>query len=334
MSVMCGRPTPTGLCRRPVAAAGAPCGVTHPPLVSPAGASPSGTFQAGPGVEPLGTRVWHDEPGGVSWLAPVEGPAGTALSAAVEPPDSGGVWEWRVELEIAAGDDSYVTMGHGAGPGEGSAAAKAAAEELLGRVTSGRYSPDELAVLAAEDPTADRDLWWGRFVAAAHPATPPAALAALTADPNDYVAGVACANPSCPVGALTDVCERFLAGPHSDTDEDLYWYDKSRYAAEGAAANPRLPGDVAARCAANPLLAPWAARNQSTPPAALDAAARAVPAAAYWVALNPSSSPETLAWLSTHPDPSVREATISNPATPAAARAAAGLLADPDPAPF
>lgn len=159
-------------------------------------------------------------------------------------------------------------------------------------------------------------------------------MAALTADRSSYVAGVACANPSCPAGALTEVCDRFLAGPHSDTDEDHYWWENSRYAAEGAAANPRLPAEAARRCAANPLLAPWAARNPATPPDALDAAARAVPAAAYWAARNPSTPPGTLAWLSTHPDSSVREGTVSNPATPAAARSAAGLLADDDPAPF
>lgn len=53
MSVLCGQPTPTGsLCRRPVAAHGAPCGVTHPaPAASPA-ASPSAAL-TGPPPDPL-----------------------------------------------------------------------------------------------------------------------------------------------------------------------------------------------------------------------------------------------------------------------------------------
>ena len=52
MSVLCGQPTPTGPCRRPVGAHGAPCGVTHPgPPASPA-AVPSAA-PAGPPPDPL-----------------------------------------------------------------------------------------------------------------------------------------------------------------------------------------------------------------------------------------------------------------------------------------
>ena len=54
-SVLCGKPTPTGPCQRPVSAPGAPCGVNHPTGLSPTGAPPTGTPVAvGPGDDPFG----------------------------------------------------------------------------------------------------------------------------------------------------------------------------------------------------------------------------------------------------------------------------------------
>ena len=60
--VLCGEPTPTGPCRRPVKTPGGPCGASHTDMVSPTGAPPSGTpdVVAVAPVDPFGPGSPYD----------------------------------------------------------------------------------------------------------------------------------------------------------------------------------------------------------------------------------------------------------------------------------
>ena len=85
MSVLCGKPTPTGPCRRPVAVPGGPCGAAHPALLAPPGPPrPAGPTRDHLGADPLGGDGRSDRP-----IGSLPAPAVEALAAAAHLLDSG-----------------------------------------------------------------------------------------------------------------------------------------------------------------------------------------------------------------------------------------------------
>lgn len=65
MTVLCGKPTPTGVpCRRPVAGPGGPCGAAHPPAAAPPAASP---FPAAAAASPAGVDPFAAGYPDVAW---------------------------------------------------------------------------------------------------------------------------------------------------------------------------------------------------------------------------------------------------------------------------
>lgn len=172
MSVLCGRPTPTGPCRRKVRAPGGPCGANHPrsAVAGPLPSAPAGWN----GPDPL-TR-----PDARTDL-------GSALDAASDPSTGSG----RLD-RLARHDNETVRLlvAHNPSAPAGS----------LSRLCSDPASKVRLA--AARNPTTpgkglgrlarDGD-HEERWEAARHPNCPPAALARLVSDPDSDVRELAVA---------------------------------------------------------------------------------------------------------------------------------------------
>ena len=93
-SVLCGKPTPTGPCRRPVSAPGGPCGADHV-AVSPTGAPPSGTpVPAAPPADPFGPGGVYDDGYQAGWEAFQAGEPRPAEPADQDTPTAElGAWE-------------------------------------------------------------------------------------------------------------------------------------------------------------------------------------------------------------------------------------------------
>lgn len=104
MSVLCGTPTPTGPCRRPVATPGAPCGATHPA----AGGTrpPAGTAPAPPTTDPLHPSNPTPTPAGI-----VRGAlGGDAAYLADEAAPLGRVEAPVAPVEVITDDQGWVTI--------------------------------------------------------------------------------------------------------------------------------------------------------------------------------------------------------------------------------
>lgn len=151
-----------------------------------------------------------------------------------------------------------------------------------------------------------------------NPATEPDVLERLADDPVGQVREQVARNPRTPGAALA----RLAAS----------WGSEADYVATNSSAPPEVLAGLAARAtAARPLsvrAASALARNRATPPDVLAGLISHSVATREDVANNPSTPPEVLARLAADPSPGVRAAALGNPSTPAAGRAAAGLLTD------
>lgn len=156
-SVLCGRPTPAGSCRRPVTAPGAPCGVAHP---APPARPPGAAAVAAAGPDPFDDDSFDDD----------------TCSQCGEPCDDGEGWDGLcgdcADRAFAA-EEAEEAVAEALAEGTSFAEVAADDDPWIRRAVAARRScpPAVLEVLAA-DPDSDV-----RAAAVANPACPPAARA-------------------------------------------------------------------------------------------------------------------------------------------------------------
>ena len=313
MSVLCGQPTPTGPCRRPIAVPGGPCGVTHPALTSPTGAPPSGTPVVAAGPDPL-----------LPGPAPDAGAAPQVLAASLDHLD------WQQRLAVASDPLTHPDV----------LARLVAESDHLGAATALRNPscpPGVLSRVAAEGETGLR------VIAAAHPNTPLGVLASLAGDPNRLVRKAVAANPASRPETLTAVDAHRPRHPRVDaalaanpnTPPGVLAElaaSKSVHVRQALAANPNTPAGVIEHFARSqvPLTRSLAeAGHPGTSPARLaELAGDDAPQVRQRVAARADLPAGTLAVLANDDHGPVAAAARANPAFTDAEAAHAGLLAD------
>lgn len=236
-SVLCGKPTPAGPCRRRVSAPGGLCGSAHPNSTPPTVTASAAPVVAGP--DPLAAYwpTWLQDPA-------VVGNPGVRARVAEATGD-------QVALAALAGD---------------------VAAAVRSQVAANSATPPGALVALAEDPESEV-----RSRVAGNSATPPEVLGALATDPSTFVAETAVSNPMTPPAVLAwaagegqavsvhrrvaansatppDILARFAEGDDpvcrlavaknpSTPDPVLVAFasDPDRFIRDAAAANPNLP---------------------------------------------------------------------------------------------
>lgn len=309
----CGRPTPTGPCRRPVTTPAAPCGANHTDPLSPTGAPPTGTPAIAAGADPFAGV--DPTVSGVPELPSADVPAERVVDLTADQMSAVAVtdparYEHALKLYVEADDDPDV--------------------QRLVVVAAGSPNPT-LRLNAASHPACTAAAaeallagWWGEGTLARRDCADQAsALFADNADVLDeaFVAQVAAlpafwrfalAHPSAPPEALTPATVTHIWG-----DRDLCVEITSRILS-----NPNCPPETiteAARLWGDDI---YGRRTEAVE----DWADETIPLAAV---AHTACPPEALAVFVAHAaSPRIAEAAAANPNWTAAAAAHAGLLSD------
>lgn len=238
-SVLCGKPTPSGPCRRRVSVAGGLCGSAHPNSTPPTVTASAAPVVAGPDPLAVVLPTWLQDPVFV-------GNPGVRARVAEATGN-------QVALAALAGD---------------------VAGEVRSQVAANSATPPGALVSLADDPES-----WVRRSCATNLSCPPEVLGALARDPSTDVAEAAVSNPMTPHAVLAwaaagdrpvSVRRRAAANPATpaETLEELAALGDVSIR-QAVAQNPSTPGPVLVAFAADPdrFIRAAAAANPNLPPA-------------------------------------------------------------------